>query len=345
MSDTGLGKLTDIQYDTCLVRAALLSRNIPTTHVPGDVVYASLSGQEMAFRQLGSFGESFPGIAIARKLTILWPVLEAAGIAVPQWRSFLTTATKLATKFADEIGYPVAVYHPKSGERDRAEGPRDVAEVMEKVQRTGSNTVLIGSTRTGADLDILVHHGDALAAVQGGDKPVELSDVHENLLRLAISAVDAVPGISIASVQISLDQNSTDHADQNPLVERVRYSPSLRDFSGGALHEAMRLAQEIVDRTAASQGTTLATEDSRVDVEVEISDVVEPAKFAEEIENLALSIEGVTISESRMSKSKDGLLLRIVGPPIAVALIVTRAVTSLSSGEHAQLVATLPIRQ
>lgn len=338
-----LASLSAAQYDAWAMRSALIARQLATNSLPGNVAFTSgQNSQPLAFTQLGSYGATHGGFGLVKTSRRAWQVLQRAGMRVPSSATFPPEAHARAGTYARQIGFPVVVssltgvYRRPAADADAFD--QAFAEVADRVK----DQVLVAGSVTGQTLRFLIRGQQALAVAGPGRRDHQsLDDVDPSLKRLAITALEAIPGIDIASVTITAPQLQGAGAGQQALVERIMRSPHLRDFAAGSRDEALRLADLLVQCAAQDIGVRLAEPAPRVSLNLDFTGVPNPEAFVAELRTMVDAMARVDVGSGPETVA-DGAQLSITGRAHDAAMIITRAIAGFGAGSSAHMVQSRP---
>ncbi|GAA4831625.1 hypothetical protein [Garicola koreensis] len=341
------GSLNRGQYDAMCIRAALASRRLPTTSLPGQVVFTSeQSGQPLAFNQLSSYGATYGGFGLVKTSRRAWQVLRRSGVPVPQSQTFAPDAQAAAAAYAQRIGLPAVVSSLTGTYRRTAHDADSLSKAFGEVAERVKGQVLVHSTVPGELIRLMVQGQQVLAVrAQGHRGALHPEDLDPALLQLAVAAVEAIPGLDLAAVTISVPTSDprlkNSDVDRQPLVERVMRSPHLRDFAAGSRREALRLADQLVQNAARELDISLAESSARISADLVFTGVPDPDSFVAELAAMVNALGRVTVVREPQSVA-DGAELSMRGPASDVALVTTQSIAGFANGDSAHLVHCRP---
>ncbi|NLS10068.1 hypothetical protein HGQ17_08660 [Nesterenkonia sp. MY13] len=180
-------------------------------------------------------------------------------------------------------------------------------------------------------------------AVAGERRKEELSlnDLDSGLQELAIQAVEAMPGLDMASVTLAV---ATLESAEGAILERVNHHPHLREFSRGSRREAQRLAERFVTDAAEERGFSLPPAQESRALRIRFTGAAAPERLGLGINEFADSL-GLTRPDGDARIIPDGAELNIEGRPSDIAMLVTRAGIGLADGESAHMVETFDMAE
>ncbi|WP_156837262.1 hypothetical protein [Nesterenkonia alba] len=342
-------ELSAADYDRWLIVCHLLDRGMNVHLLPGGVAFTnSEAGKGMAFLGMSSASTtSFGGMAMSRRVTSAWPLLEEAGLPVPLWRAFKATAAKTAGRFAEEAGYPVVVTTEK-GERFWAVESQDqLRSAMERIQAGPKpHKTIIRKKLTGGTMRfLLLEDRPLLVMAQQPDAAPALlrdEDISPGLLRLAQQALRAVPGIELGEVLMELDVQNPSATKNDIQVVQVNPAPSLRVYGKEETASHQYAVRAVVEHHAEEEGISLPALQSVDMVRLECSGLIVPEEFYENVSTAAaalgcdLALEDVPAEES--------LSMTSAGAAEASALLASTALTGVGSKKHkAHMVSVSPV--
>ena len=335
--------LSRAQYDAMCMRAALVGRQLPTTSLPGQVVFTSdHPGPPLAFTQLSSYGATYGGFGLVKTSRRAWQVLSRAGVPIPQSQMFSRDTQARAAVYAQRIGFPAVICSRTGAYRRSAADAESFNKAFAEVAERVDDQVLVHSTVPGELIRLMVQGQQVLAVTARGHRgALGPEDLDPALLQLAVAAVGAIPGLDIAAVTISAPRLTDLAASQQALVERVMRSPHLRDFAAGSRSQALSLADRLVQAAAQDLGLPLVAPSVRVSTDLDFRGVPDPDSFAAELATMVNALGRTTVIRDPQSVP-DGAELSLHGPPSDVALVITRSIAGFAYGDSAHLVRCRP---
>ncbi|RJN31073.1 hypothetical protein D3250_09375 [Nesterenkonia natronophila] len=319
-----------------------MSRQLPTTSLPGQVVFSSgHPGQPLAFTQLSSYGATYGGLGLVKTSRRTWQVLRRSGIPVPQSQAFAPGAQSSAAAYAQRVGFPAVVSSLSGVHRrtayDVATFKGEFVAVAERVD----DQVLVHSTVPGELLRFMVQGEQVLAVTGKGHRgAIEPEDLDPSLLQLAVDAVQAIPGLDTAAVTISTRRFTDTDVRRKALVERVMRSPHLRDYAGGSTRAALRLADKLVQATAQNLGVELPPPTSPVVVRLRFTGVPDPEAFTPPLSAMITDLRNTTPLQG-LTTMTDGAELHLKSTAAQIGFIITRAILGFDDAA-AYMVQTMP---
>ena len=255
-----------------------------------------------------------------------------------------------------EDGGPGALAFAQLSSHGTTYGGMGIARKPEDIERILARAGLPAATaphaedrpsehRGGRTVSALVHHGAVLALNgSGGQSELSPQEAGTEMVQLAQEAARAISGVGLAAVRMGADQD-----DAGFVVTGISHSPHLRDFSAGSRSQALEIAQQLVERTAAVAGVSAPEPSGGVRLRVQAEGAAEPGRFQAHLRELVEVMRSLELQETVPEDSEsqapvpEGSGLTVCGAPGAAALLVTRALTGLPGDDFAQIVTTHPL--
>ena len=287
-------------YDGYQVHRAVLSRGLQTLALPRQVLLAGRSTtvpSEISFTHGVPEASTVSGVTYAQDRRLRRALLERARVPVPKGATFTWRNLENATRWAENIGYPVVVKEmvgenpsrsiPNVRSADQVEDAFRQLRLRQPEDRSpGSNPLIAGyaTTRLGYVLDddgtevaplrtrFLIEkqvEGQVVRAMVTGSRVVAavlrdpaaprdiLEQLHPGFTELLVRTSQAVPGLAMTTIDLVVDDFRRDPASQSCVVVELSERPRAETFLAAGEQLGDRIGDALVELQAEQAGLPL----------------------------------------------------------------------------------------
>jgi hypothetical protein len=214
-----------------------------------------------------------------------------------------------------------------------------------RIVSPASYQILIERHMTGSCLRFVVLGGSVLSVLRlpqgtadlsATPEPVSAAEVHESILELGVAAAHAIPGLTVAALDMVLDDHRLPAAQQQVSVVEFSERPSLAWQAMVEDALAHQIGDAIVEHLAEEVGVALADPRDDVSVDFEIEGSTAASDLSSTISALGGSGLDVEITSfDRIEGTVDGVLN---GDAHQVALVFELLTSGRLEGQRAMLI-------
>lgn len=234
-------------FDSWAIQAEMLAHGLTTLRLPKEALLSvdSTGETRLAFMGGESLGTSLAAESFSRNPLSWRSLLRSQRFPVGPASTFSRNQAKSICKFADSVGYPVALSRVVTGRPRRmtlATSSRELRAALDTLMRsTRSSIVAVEGYRTPTYLDCLVIGPSVVSVIETSvanyPREAERSEVldttHPTILHLAASAASSMPGLDQASICLSVDDRAVNIKRQHVAIIDIDVAPRLRARSSG----------------------------------------------------------------------------------------------------------------
>lgn len=312
-------------HDTCLLQARLIARGLSTKRMPGGVTmaYVPLSIKTLAFAGTIPQGTTFDGAALSLKHGAAWTLLGEAELPIPRWKVFLTRAVKAISRYAEDLGFPLAVSGLKGEHLLLVQDHNELTSAMHELgEEKNLGKVIVRSHLDGDEVKVLVLGDKAISF--SVDSPIRHD--HE-VERIAIQSKGAIPGLALAEVRMTVGKIVDSRDSRSVVVTGFSPAPRLRDYATSA-EEAAALADTLIEAEAKAAGIALDDPLEEVHASLTIVGTVDSSVFTKLMQPFILEAQCREISAPELL-TQESVRFDITGPPAGISQLSVHALHGL----------------